>query len=289
MALRDLENLSARDRVLDVPGDEADESGRRRFLAAVAHRFRPAVVLPGALGIAAFVGSWELVALHNPSLIPTVGQIASSLVDNPHLYWLNTATTLRETVVGLLGSFVVAFSAAVLMCHAKAFERAVMPLAVILNVTPIVAITPALVIALGFGSLPKYVITAMIVFFPLLINSLVGLRSVDPSALDFLRTLHASRREILWRLRLPSCLPFLFAALRVCVPLSLIGAVVAEYLASGQARGLGSMISIAQGYSDTAMIYAATFILAVLGLVFTLAVVVAEASILSWHVSIRRS
>jgi len=242
-------------------------------------------VLPALVGIGAFVGAWQIVALHNRYLLPTVPEIARSLWEQPHLYLRDMLGTLRETAVGFVASFVVAFSLAVCMAYSKIVERAVMPLAVVLNVTPILAIVPGLTVAFGLGLTPKYIITGLIVFFPLLINSLIGLRSADPSALDFFHTVHASRWEILWRLRLPSSLPFLFAAFRVCVPLSLIGAVVAEFLAAGNASGLGSLIAVAQSQSDLAVIYAATVVLAALGLLLTLIVTLVERSLLSWHPS----
>lgn len=242
-------------------------------------------MLPGAAGLGLFVLAWQLVAIHNRDAFPTVGAIARQLWDNPHLYLSNLAITLQEMVVGLSASFGVAFACAVAMCHVKLIERAVMPLAVVLNVTPIVAITPGLAVFFGLGSTPKYLVTGIIVFFPLLVNCLVGLRSVDPEALEVFHSLHASRLEILWRLRLPNSLPFLFAGLRIALPLSIIGAVVAEFLVSGTAGGLGALIQIAQGDSNLVVIYASTFVLAVLGIVLTLAVTACERSLLSWHPS----
>ena len=131
------------------------------------------------------------------------------------------------------------------MTHVPIIERMVMPLAVILNVTPVVAIAPGLTLMLGLGMSPRYVVTALIVFFPLLINSLVGLGNIDPEALDLFHTMHASRKDVLLHLRLPSSLPFLFVAARICFPLATVGAVVAEFSTSGPGTGLGSAITVA--------------------------------------------
>jgi NitT/TauT family transport system permease protein len=228
---------------------------------------------------------WQLVALHNRFVIPTVPQIVSELVDHPGLFWQNFLVTLQEAVVGASCGMAAAFILAIAMCQVRLIERALMPLAVTLNVTPIIAIAPGLVVAFGFGLTPKYIVTAVIVFFPFLINSLVGLRSTDPQAHDVLRTLHASQGEILLRLRLPSSLPYLFAAARICMPLSVIGAVVAEFTAAGRASGLGSLIETAASLSDLKTVYASVLVLAFLGIALTLAVVVLQRSVLGWHQS----
>jgi NitT/TauT family transport system permease protein len=248
----------------------------------------PRTWLPAAVGLGAVAGIWSLIAARNHLLIPSIGSIVSVLAHRPGFFVRNGLVTIQETAVGLGCSFTIAFLLAVVMCHLKLFERAVMPIVVVMNVTPIVAIAPALVVAFGFGMTPKYIVTGMIVFFPILVNSLIGLRSVDPQALDLLRTLHASKLEILYRLRLPSSLPFLFAAARVCFPVSIIGAVVAEFAASGQERGLGSIIQTAAALGDLPPIYASIACLAFLGLCLTLGVTFLESRLLSWHSSKQR-
>jgi NitT/TauT family transport system permease protein len=130
---------------------------------------------------------------------------------------------------------------------------------------------------------PKYIVTAVIVFFPFLINSLIGLRSSDPRAHDVFTTLHASRWEILLRLRIPSSLPFLLAAARICMPLSLVGAVVAEFTAPGRASGLGSLIETAMSLSDLKTIYASVLVLAILGIALTLLIVILQRRLLGWY------
>jgi NitT/TauT family transport system permease protein len=251
----------------------------------IARALHPRIWLPAAVAFALLGLAWQLVAVHNHYFLPTLGSIGQELLHHKIFFARNTLVTMQETGVGLGAAFVIAFSLAVVMCHVPVVERAVMPLVVVLNVTPVVAIAPGLVVAFGFGMTPKYIVTGTIVFFPILVNSLVGLRSVDPQALDLLRTLHASRWEILLRLRLPSSLPFLFAAARVCFPVSIVGAVVAEFAASGQQRGLGSIIETSAALGALAPIYAAIFLLALLGLALTVIVSVLEAKLLSWHAS----
>jgi len=246
---------------------------------------RPSLWLPPLVAFALLAVAWQLYAMHNPFVIPTIPKIFHELASRPGFYFRNALTTLSEALVGAAFGMGIAFLLAVVMSYVRIVERAVLPLAVILNVTPIIAIAPALVVAFGFGPAPKYIITAVLVFFPFLINSLIGLRSADPLALDVLRTLHASRTEILWRLRLPASLPFLCAGARICVPLSVIGAVVAEFVAAGQANGLGTLIVTAASLSDLPVIYASVVVLAIIGIVLFVLVVLVQRRLLAWHSS----
>jgi NitT/TauT family transport system permease protein len=230
---------------------------------------------------------WQIVALHNAYLIPRIGAIWQQLDNHPREFLDAAVVTLQEAAVGLGVSFVVAFVLAVAMSHVGIIDRAVMPLAVVIYVTPVVALAPAFVVAFGFGFLPRYLVTGLIVFFPLLVNSLVGLRSIDPETRDYLRSLNASRAEILWRLRFPSSLPYLFAAARICFPLAVIGAVVAEFTtAANVSVGLGTLIITANSAPNLPELYAAVACLSLLGLALTVIVLLMERRVLGWHVSI---
>ncbi len=246
---------------------------------------RPSIWLPPLVALVVLGVAWQLYAVHHPFVIPTVPTIFRQLADRPGFYARNARTTLQEALVGAAFGMGIAFILAVVMSYVRIIERAILPLAVILNVTPIIAVAPALVVAFGFGLTPKYIITAVLVFFPFLINSLIGLRSTDPLALDVMKTLHASRTEILWRLRLPSSLPFLCAGARICIPLSVIGAVVAEFVAAGQANGLGTLIVTAASLSDLKTIYASVVVLALIGIALFVLVVVVQRRLLAWHSS----
>jgi NitT/TauT family transport system permease protein len=226
-------------------------------------------------------------ASHNEYVIPTASQILEQLRTQPGLYWRDMLVTLRESMVGASCGMTAAFFLAVVMSHNHVLERALMPLAVVLNVTPIVAIAPGLVVAFGFGLTPKYIIAGVIVFFPFLTNALVGLRSSDPEVRDVFSTIDASRWELLWHLELPSCLPYLFAAARICLPLSLIGAVVAEFSAAGQTTGLGSLIQTSANQANLKSVYASVVVLAILGICMTSLVVLLHRKLLSWHCSSR--
>jgi NitT/TauT family transport system permease protein len=246
---------------------------------------RVQIWVPPLVGFGVIVLGWQLYAIHNPYIVPTIPQIVDQLRTQPGLYWHGMLVTLQEAVIGASCGMAAAFLLAVLMSHVRILERALMPLAVVLNVTPIVAIAPGLVIAFGFGFTPKHIIAGVIVFFPFLINSLVGLRSPNPEVLDVFTTLHASWWEVLWRLELPSSLPYLFAAARICLPLSLIGAVVAEFSAAGQTTGLGSLIETSANQADLKAVYASVVVLALLGISLTFVIIMLQRRLLNWHES----
>lgn len=254
-------------------------SGQR--LAAL----RPGRWLPTVAALAVLAGAWQLFALHNPTLLPTVPSVFEQLGRQPGLYARDLGTTLEEAAIGASCGFAVAFVLAVAMSEVPIVERAVMPLAVALNVTPVVAIAPMITLVAGVTSLvPRDIVAGLVVFFPFLVNSLVGLRAADPAVLEVAQSLDASRREVLWRIRLPSSLPFLFAAARIGLPLSVVGAVVAEFTTSGRSVGLGALIVAAEYTYDLPEIFAAIMLLALLGVGLTLLVVLTERRVLRWYV-----
>jgi len=269
---------------LDAAGPDHGAAGgaSRSSPRAIVGRLRLGTWLPPLIAFAVLGVIWELYAHAHPYVIPSIEQIWTSLRENPHMYWANTLTTLREIAIGGISGILVAFVLAVIMAEVPIVERAVMPLTVVLMVTPIVAIAPALVVAFGFGVFPKYLVTAIVVFYPMLINSLAGLRDVDERTLDVFTTLHASRLETFWRLRLPSSLPFVFAGLRIAFPLAVVGAVVAEIAAAGQQAGLGALIQVAASQANLPIIWSSILLLCVLGVLLISGLAVARSRILWW-------
>jgi NitT/TauT family transport system permease protein len=246
---------------------------------------RPAVWAPLVVMLALLAGLWQWGAASMPYLLPPLQAIADSLGGNIGYYLGNALITLGEATAGLAIGFVAAFLVAVLISELPVARRAIMPIAVVLNVTPLVAIAPALVVAFGFGPLPKLIITALICFFPILINTAVGLRSVPRQVMQVYKTMDASRVELLVHLRIPNALPYLFAALRIVFPLSIIGAVVAELSASGSTGGLGTVISVASSMNQLAVVYSAIFVLAVMGVLLLGLITLVERRVLHWHES----
>ena len=242
-------------------------TGRWAPAAEAGDRSRPASWWPGILAFAVAGLAWEAVAWSDPYVLPSLELIVASVLGDPGMYAINLLVTLQEVLIGAALGIAAGFLLAVVMCESAVLERALMPLVVALTVTPIIAIAPALVVAFGFGMTPKYAVTALVVFFPMLINVLVGLRSAPLGALEVLRTLKASRWEIFRDLRLPGSMPYVFAGLRISLPLAVVGAVVAEFSAAGRQAGLGSLVTIAAAQADLPVTWAAIMLLCVLGLI----------------------
>lgn len=252
--------------------------GRLRTAAALGH------VLPPAVALAVAITVWELwtrIADVPVYILPAPHVVLEQLVSDLGFFARHGAVTLVEAMAGFTLGSVVALSGAVLMAHSRLLERTLYPLALLVKVTPIVAVAPMLVIWFGFSPVPNVLIAALIAFFPVLVNSLTGLRSVNPGTLDFLRSVDASQTQVLLKLRAPSALPFLFAAFRIAIPLSVIGAVVAEFF-SGD-RGLGNVIFVAHHNLDMPTSFSAILVLAVMGITLTVVTSIVERRVLFWH------
>jgi NitT/TauT family transport system permease protein len=218
-------------------------------------------------------------------LVPGPGAVAGRFLEQPGYFYREGMVTVTEAVLGLALGSGLAFAAGTVLAYSRPLERSVLPWAIALKMTPIVAVAPMFTIWFGFGTLPKVLIAALITFFPVLINTITGLRSVNPGTLDLFRSLDASPLDIFLKLRLPSALPYLFAALKVAVTLSLIGAVVAEWSGSGQ--GLGRVILLAHANLDLPTLFAGVLVLASLGVLLTLLLSIVERRLLFWHESFR--
>lgn len=246
---------------------------------------RPALWLPLVVLLAILGGAWQWAAPKWPYALAPLPQIGSSLREHFSYYLANAGTTLGEAMGGLAIGFAVAFALAVLISELPVARRAVMPIAVVANVTPLVAVAPLLAVVLGLGDAPKIAIAALVCFFPILINTATGLRSVETPVLQVYRTVRASRLEVLAYLRVPSALPYIFAALRITAPLSVVGAVVAEMTAAGGGGGLGYVVLNASSSNQLAVVYAALFMLAIMGALLLAIVTVIERRALRWHES----
>jgi NitT/TauT family transport system permease protein len=172
--------------------------------------------------------------------------------------------TLQEIGGGLALGLSVAVLLGYLLAKSPILERMVSPYLVASQAVPIVALAPLLVIWFGAGSLSKVIVCALTLFFPVLINMIVGIRNVDRDLVDLMRALHSSRWQLFYYLELPAALPVLLAGLRVGVTLSVIGAVVGEFVAAD--RGLGFLINLARGMFDTPLMFVALLTLMVVAL-----------------------
>lgn len=231
-----------------------------------------------------FLGLWELAVwvLRIPSyLLPAPTRVVVTLFENLAFFSGSALLTTGEALAGLvLGVLSGGLIAAVLILR-PGLEGGVMTLAILVKSTPLVAIAPLFTLWFGFGVLPKVLITALLTFFPVLVNILSGLQRVDPALLDLFHSWNASRSEIFLHLRLPASLPYLFAALKISAPLAMIGAVVAEW--TGASGGLGRAMWLAYSNLNLPYLFAAIFLLALIGMSIYSLLTRAERHFLFWY------
>lgn len=259
----------------DARGDR--DSTAARF-AAFGERATPWLV------IIAIVVVWEGAArgFALPQwLLPAPSAIAAEIVNQPGLFVRHALVTAGEVVLGFLLSIAVGIPLAVGIAHSRVFARTVYPLLVASQAVPKVAIAPLLIVWFGFGTLPKVLVAFLIAFFPVVIDTVVGLRSVEPEMIHLGRSMGASRWQMFRKLQLPKALPSIFAGLKVAVTLAVVGAIVGEFVAAD--RGLGYLLMIASGEMNSKMLFAAIAVLTALGVAFFLLVEAIERWAIPWH------
>ncbi len=193
----------------------------------------------------------------------------------------NFSATLLEVLSGLLAGSLLASILGYLLAKSRLLERALSPFLVASQAVPVVAIAPLLVIWFGPGVFSKVLICALIVFFPVLVNTVVGVRAVPANLRDLMRSLRATRAQTLRYLEIPAALPVLLGGLRIGATLSVIGAVVGELV--GADRGLGFLINVGRGQYDTALVFVAVITLVAMALALYGAVLWMERHFLRWQ------
>lgn len=242
--------------------------------------------LVAAALLVVLLGLWELLVRQwglSALVLPAPSAIAQSLWTGlaSGYFWPHIWSTLQALLLGLAAGSVVGLLAGMALAEWALLERVLKPYIVVSQVVPKLALAPLFVLWFGFGMLPTVLITALICFFPLMENTLTGLRQVDAQRLQLFRMLGATRLQTLLRLKLPTGLPAILAGLRVAVVLALVGAVVAEFM--GASRGLGAVVIAAQGMMDTTLMFAALVLIAAMGLLLYQACLVLERRLLRAH------
>jgi NitT/TauT family transport system permease protein len=243
-------------------------------------------LLPPLASFAVIFGGWEWFVRSrgiNEIILPAPSAIGRELWDNPGRWWDDATVTGGEALLGLAAAFVVAVTLAILISHFTVMDRALTPVVTMVQVTPVIALATPLTIWLGFGLAPKVVMAALITFVPLVINAATGFRAVDPTSHELFRSVAANRTEVFWKLRVHHSLPYLFSALRVCVGLALIGALVAEWF--GSTEGLGRTMVQARNSLAYTKLWAAVAVLMLMGIVGVTVVRLVERWVLRWHPS----
>ena len=238
----------------------------------------PAIAL-----LALAVGFWELAARAGwveDYLLPAPSEVARALVEDRDLLLEDAWVTGQEVLLGFALALVAGVAIAVALHLSTLARRTVYPLVIASQAVPIVVIAPILVIWFGFGMTPKLIVIGLICFFPIAVNTLDGLRAVDPAQQKMLRTLGAGRWALLRRLELPAALPYLFSGAKIAVAVAVIGAVFGELV--GSDAGLGHAIQVGMAQLLTARVFAAVLLLSVMAIALFGLISLAERRAVPW-------
>ncbi len=217
-----------------------------------------------------------------PYLLPAPSRVMVELDKLGVKIWPNIWATLLTVLLGFVASVTLSLPVAVAIASSTWIARAVYPLLLITQSTPIVAIAPILVVILGTGQLSRTTITFLISFFPLLVSTVTGLISTPRETVELSRVMRTSFLQDLWLIRLPSAVPFIFSGLKVSISLSVIGAVVAEFVTANQ--GLGYLITQSTAFFNVPLAFGAVILLAFMGVSMFQLVVLIERLVFPWAV-----
>jgi ABC-type nitrate/sulfonate/bicarbonate transport system permease component len=263
---------------------------RRRGRARERSGHLLARVAAPALFAALVIGAWQAytaVSGVGSDTLPSPADVASALADNFSLLISNAWTTIEEVLIGYAAAVAVALPIAALIRSSRLVERAVYPWLVISQTIPIPAIAPIIVIWTGFDIRPKVIVIVLVCFFPIVVNTVDGLRAGEHEVVELLRTLGASRWQRFRLGQLPPALPLMFSGLKVAAALSVIGAVFAEWV--GSSSGLGYLILQADAQVETPVVFAAVVLLSVLGIALFALVATVERLALPWYRATREA
>ncbi|MBP0594733.1 ABC transporter permease [Paraburkholderia sp. LEh10] len=237
-----------------------------------------------ALGVAGLLFTWWAVVagFHvKPFIAPSPLLVLQTFVSKSDVLLQNLLPTAIEASLGFVLGNLAAILLATVFVHNKTLQDIFYPVAVLINSIPVVAKAPILVLIMGNGLEPKITIAAIVCFFPTLVNMVRGLNAVNPQAMELMQILSASKREIFFKLRVFSSLPYLFSALRIAASMSVIGAVVGEWI--GATQGIGAMIIQATYNFDSALLYTAIIMSAILAGAFFMVIAALERCLVKWQ------
>ena len=225
--------------------------------------------------------------LHVPTyLLPPPSVIFLDFLVRWNRVMQNTLITTQEIVAGYLAAVLISIPLALVIAHSRFMEDTVYPLIVFFQIVPKIAIAPLFIIWFGFGFTPKLLLVFLLSFFPIVVSSIAGFKSVDAETLDLARSTGASAWMMFRKIRLPYALPSIFTGLKVAAALSATAAVVAEFVASD--KGLGYLLLEFNGNLNTSMVFATIIVLSMVGLLVYYVVELIERILIPWHVSMQK-
>jgi NitT/TauT family transport system permease protein len=277
--------MSEGERLTIAPPIEEVEASVERRRAARVVRERVAAVLAPIVVIVALLALWEAgtrlfaVPLF---LLPPPSAIVAAMAKNVALLAAGAWVTTLEIVLGFLLSIAVGIPLALMIFLWPPFSRAVLPLLISSQAMPKVAIAPLFLVWFGFGMVPKVLIAFLIAFFPVVINTAVGLAAIEPEKILLARSMGFGAIDTFFKIRLPDALPAIFAGLKISITLAVVGAVVGEFV--GGDAGLGYLLMVANGSMDTQLLFAGIVCLTILGVALYLIVELAERLAVPRHI-----
>jgi len=218
-------------------------------------------------------------------LLPAPQAVVARIVKEWPLLWKHGTYTLMSVLTGFAAGVAVGVPLAFAIVLSRTMERITMPFLVMSQTIPKVAIAPILVVWLGFGILPKIAIVFLISFFPIVVSTVAGLKSVETDMIDLVRSMGARTLKIMLRVRAPSALPQMFAGFKIAVCLAVVGAIVGEFV--GSDRGLGYLLLTSTGTLDGTLVWSALFVLIAMGVALFALVSKLERWMIPWHISVR--
>lgn len=240
--------------------------------------------------IAVLLVGWE-VACHVFSigayLLPKPSEVIKVMAEDPVFLLRHGMVTVSATLGGFALATLVGIGIAILIVYSPFLEKTLFTALVAFNAIPKIAIAPLFIMWIGTGLESKVLMAFLIAIFPIIVDTVMGLRSIDPAQLDLVRTYRASQVQSFFKIRFPNALPSIFAGMKVGITLALIGTIVGEFV--GANKGLGFVILQAQGTYQTPLVFAAIAVLSILGVILFNAIDLAERLALPWHVSNRGS
>ncbi|HET7849458.1 MAG TPA: ABC transporter permease [Pseudolabrys sp.] len=245
-------------------------------------------VYPTATALLIFI-VWEAVTRAgwvSPLILPAPSIIIATSFENLPLLLQMSGTTAAEFLLGFALSVAIGLPLGALVVYARPIELAIYPLLVAFQTLPKAAVAPIFIVWLGTGITSKVLIAFAIAFFPIVIDTVVGLRSAQPETIHLVRSMGGSPLQVFWYVRFPNALPAIFAGLKVASTLAVVGAIVGEFVSSD--RGLGYLVLVANGELKTPLVFACVLILTILGIIFYFLVEQLEKFVVRWHVSSRQ-
>jgi len=240
----------------------------------------------GTIFIIIFLWHFAVIFFNIPEyLIPAPLAVGEYIFQKWNFLLRHSWVTMYETLAGFFLSILVGIPLAITLVWSKILDRSIMPILVVSQTFPKVAIAPLLIIWFGLGLLPKVLVSFIIAFFPVVISGVTGMRSVETEMLELIHSMRASSLQVFWKMRLPYALPHLFSGFKVAVTFAIVGAVIGEWV--GADKGLGYMLLWANANLDTVLLFSILASLTVIGVILYYSVVMMERLIIPWHVSIR--